>query len=146
MRSVERKASQLVVGLGERRGGSAPSSTRGGVELGGQLAVGVAHDPHGDLAGVLGGGVGELVDVAGGQAELGLDVLDGRAGSHPELAVPGVGEELVGVAPGERAEVQDRLVAAPVLLVARLEHEHGVGLAVAAEPGEVREALCGRKT
>ena len=107
----------------------------GGVELAGQVAVGVADQPHGHLAGVLDHGVGELVDVARGHPELGLDVLDGRTRADPELAVAGVGEELVAVATGERAEVEDRLVA----VVAGLEHQHGVGLAVAAEPGQVGE-------
>ena len=126
---------QRVVGLGQRRGVGALGGARG-VELRGELAVGVAHDAHGHLAGVLGRGVGELVDVAGRQAELGLDVLDRGAGADPELAVAGVGEELVGVAAGERTEVEDRLVAA---VLERLEHQHGVGLAVAAEPGQVGE-------
>ena len=107
----------------------------GGVEAGGQLAVGVAHEAHGDLAGVLGGGVLELVDVARGEAELELDVGQARAGADPELAVAGVGEELVAVALAERAEVEDRLVA----VVGRLEHEHRVRLAVGAEAGEVGE-------
>ena len=83
--------------------------------------------------------LGELVDVPGGEAELGLDLGQARADADPELAVARVAEELLGVALGARAEVEDGLVAAAVLVVARLEHEHRVGLAVGAEAGEVGE-------
>ena len=106
------------------------------VEGAGQVGVGVADDAHDRGADVLAQGVRELVDVARRQAQLGLDVGQAGTGADPELAVPGVTEELLGVASGERAEVEDRLVRA---VVAGLEHQHGVGLAVAAEAGQVGE-------
>ena len=130
-RSTRVSASAAVLRRG--RGGA------GLVDAGRDLGVGVAHDADRTLAGVLGDGVAELVDVAGGDAELGLDVGEGRAGPDPELAVARVAEELLGVAVGERAEVEDGLVPgrAAVGRVAggphRLEDEHRVGLAVAAE-------------
>ncbi len=129
-----------VVGLGEGLLGGAVLDP-GGVEAGGELAVGVTHEADRDLPGVLGDGGVELVDVAGGEAELELEVLDGRARPDPELAVARVGEELVGVAVGERAEVQDGLVAGALAVVAGdgLEDEDGVGLAVGAEAGEPGE-------
>ena len=131
---------QRVVGLLEGLLGGAVLDP-GGVQARGQLGVGVAHEAHGDLTGVLGRRGVELVDVAGGQPELELDVGERRAGADPELAVAGVGEELVAVAVGERAEVEHRLVTGCRAVVARdrLEHEHGVGLAVGAEAGEPGE-------
>ena len=131
---------QRVVGLLEGLLGGAVLDP-GGVQARGQLEVGVAHEAHGDLTGVLGRGGVELVDVPGGQPELELDVGEGRAGAHPELAVAGVGEELVAVAVGERAEVEHGLVTGCRAVVARdrLEHEHGVRFAVGAEAGEPGE-------
>ena len=134
---------QGVVGLLQALLGGAVLDP-GGVEARGQLGVGVAHEAHGDLAGILGRGGVELVDVPGGEPELELDVGEGRAGADPELAVAGVGEELVAVAVGERAEVEHGLVPGRRAVVTRdrLEHEHGVGLAVGAEPGEPGERAC----
>ncbi len=74
--------------------------------------------------------------MAGGEAELRLDVGDGRPVADPELPVPGVGVELLGVPRGRRAEVQDGLVPA---LGAGLQHQDAVGLGVRAEPGQVGE-------
>ncbi len=128
-----------VVGL-LRASSAAPFSTPGGVEARGELAVGVAHQAHADLPGVLGRRGLELVDVAGGEAQLELDVLDRRTGTHPELAVAGVGEELVAVAVAERAEVEHGLVAAARLVTRdRLQHQHGIRLAVGAQAGEPGE-------
>ena len=131
---------ELVVGLrlGLLLTGLVGLARRGAdlVEGARQLGVGVADDAHHRRADVLAEGVRELVDVAGRQAELGLDVGQAGTGADPELAVPGVTEELLGVAPGEGAEVEDRLVRA---VLARLEDEHRVGLAVAAQAGQVRE-------
>ena len=65
-------------------------------------------------------------------------------GTDPELAVPGVAEELLGVAPGQRAEVEDRLVAC--------RRRGGSSTSTASGsrslPSPVRwaKALCGRKT
>ena len=131
---------QGVVGLLEGLLGGAVLDP-GGVQARGQLEVGVAHEAHGDLTGILGRGGVELVDVPGGQPQLELDVGEGRAGADPELAVAGVGEELVAVAVGERAEVEHGLVPGCRAVVAhdRLEHEHGVRLAVGAEAGEPGE-------
>ena len=131
---------QRVVGLREGLLGGAVLDP-GGVEPGGELGVGVAHEAHGDLTGVLGGRGVELVDVPGGEPELELDVGERGAGAHPELAVAGVREELVAVAVGERAEVEHRLVAAvaPVGGGDGLEHEHGIRLAVGAQAGEPGE-------
>jgi len=60
--------------------------------------------------------------------------------ADPELAVPGVSEELLGVAAGRRTEVQDRLVGA---VLARLEHQHSVWLPIAAQAGQVGEGTMG---
>ena len=105
-----------------------------------KVAVGVADQTDGDLAGVLADGVLELVDVPADEAQLGLDVLDRRARADPELAVAGVAEELLGVARRERAEVEARLVAGLLVEAAEgLHDEDRVGLAVGAETGEVGE-------
>ena len=72
----------------------------------------------------------------------GLEVLQGRARAHPELAVAGVGEELLGVPAGQRADVEDGVVAAAVVARAVLDgvqDEHGVGLLLGAQAREVRE-------
>ena len=45
----------------------------GRVEAGGELGVGIAHETHGDLTGILGGGRLELVDVPRREAQLELD-------------------------------------------------------------------------
>ena len=107
---VRQVVGQLGVGLGERLLVGAALGAHG-VQLGGQFSIGVADHAHGDLPGILAHRVLELVDVPAGEAQLGLDVLDGRARADPELAVAGVAEELLGVAWRERAEVEDRLVA-----------------------------------
>ena len=151
-RSVERKAASCSSASRWRSTRVSASallrpgrSGAGPVDAGSDLGVGVAHDADRDLAGVLADGLTELVDVAGRETELGLDVGEGGAGTDPELAVARVAEELLGVAVGERAEVEDGLVpvGAARRRVAggpqRLEHEHGVGLAVAAEAREVGE-------
>ena len=83
--------------------------------------------------------LGQLVDVPGADPELGLDLGQARPHADPELAVPRVAEELLAVALGPRPEVDDRLVTAAVALVARLEHQDGVRLAVGAEAGQVGE-------
>ena len=120
---------------------AAPFSTRAASRRAVELGVGVAHEAHGDLTGILGHRRVELVDVPGGEAELELDVGERGPGPDPELAVAGVGEELVAVAVGERAEVEHRLVTGcrAVATGDRLEHEHGIGLAVGAEAGEPGE-------
>ena len=64
-------------------------------------------------------------------------------GADPEFAGAGVGVELLGVAAGQRTEVQRRVVVAAVVALAFLhgfQDEHGVGLVVQAQAGEVREA------
>jgi hypothetical protein len=109
------------------------------VDQGRDVAVGVAHDPQGDRTGVLGQGVGQLVDVPRRDAELGLQLFQRGASTHPELPVASVGEELLGVAPGQWAGVNDRFMPAAVGSAARVQDQHGVGLAVGAEAGEVRE-------
>ena len=123
----------------ERLLGGAVLDARG-VEARGERGVGVPHEAHRDLPGILGGGGLELVDVPGGEAELELDVGDRRAGADPELAVAGVGEELVAVAVGERAEVEHRLVAGRAVVAGdRLHDEHGIRLAVGPEAGQPGE-------
>ena len=72
----------------------------------------------------------------------GLEVLERRARAHPELAVAGVGEELLGVPAGERADVQHGVVAAAVVAGAVLDgvqDEHRVRLLLGPQAGEVRE-------
>ena len=103
----------------------------------GDIAVGVADDPHHGDADVLGERVRKLVDVPCGEAELRLDVLEGRASANPELAVARVREELFGVAAREWPGVDDALVAAALSLGTRVHDEHGVRLAVCAEPAQV---------
>ena len=79
----------------------------------------------------------------GVQAEAGLELGQGGTGADPEFAGAGVGVELFGVAAGQRAEVQRRAVVAAVVALAFLhgfQDEHGVGLVVQAQAGEVREA------
>ena len=131
---------QGVVGLLEGLLGGAVLDP-GGVQARGELGVGVAHEAHGDLTGILGRRGVELVDVAGGQPQLELDVGEGRAGADPELAVPGVGEELVAVAVGERAEVEHRLVTGcrAVVTVTGSSTSTASGSRSAPRPGEPGE-------
>ena len=73
----------------------------------------------------------------------GLELGQGGAGADPELAGAGVGVELLGVPAGQRAEVERGAVVAAVVALAfldGLQDEHGVGLMVQAQAGEVREA------
>ena len=109
------------------------------VDEGRDVTVGVTDDPQGDGAGVLGQRVGQVVDVACHEPELGFDVGQGRPRTNPELAVTGVGEELLGVAAGHRTEVEDGVVPAAVGLTAGVQHQDGIWLAVAPEAGEVGE-------
>ena len=106
------------------------------VDRGRDVGVGVAHDADRDQARVLLDGLGQLVEVARGEAQLGLDLVQARPHADPQLAVAGVGVELVGVATGAGAEVQHGLVAAAL---ERFEHQHRVRLTIGAEAGEVRE-------
>ena len=91
----------------------------------------------------------ELVDVPGREAQLALDVLERRARTDPELAVAGVGEELVAVTVAERAEVQHGLVA---LLASPSSPGTGSmtstasGSRSAPRPVSQANAVCGRKT
>ena len=120
----------------------------GGVHEGVDVLVDLAHQPDGDAADfggadVLGDGEFEFADVRGVQAEAGLELGQGGAGADPEFAGAGVGVELLGVAAGQRAEVQRGAVVAAVVALAFLhgfQDEHGVGLVVQAQAGEVREA------
>ena len=120
----------------------------GGVHEGIDVLVHLPHQPDGDPADfggadVLGDAEFEFADVGGVQAEAGLEFGQGRAGADPELAGAGVGVELLGVAAGQRAEVQRGVVVAAVVALAFLhgfQDEHGVGLVVQAQAGEVREA------
>ena len=105
----------------------------------GQVAVGVPDDTQADEPQVLADGVGQLVDVPGADPELGLDLGQARPHADPELAVPGVAEELLGVALRARPEVDHRFVAAAVAIVTRLQDQDGVRLAVGAQTGEVGE-------
>ena len=70
---------------------------------------------------------GQLVEVAHLETQRVGDLLQRRAAADPELAVHAVAEELVGVAGGARAGVEDRL--------AVVDDEHRVGGLVAGEVG-----------
>ena len=81
--------------------------------------------------------------MGGRQAQPGLELGQGGPGADPELAGAGVGVELLGVPAGQRAEVQRRAVVAAVVALAflgGLQDQHGVGLVVQAQAGQVREA------
>ena len=82
------------------------------VDLRGDGGVGLGDDAqlHAPGARVLGQGVGKRVDMGRAQARGGLDLLDGGAHPHPQLAVARVGVELLAGARGPRPEVQHRLV------------------------------------
>ena len=125
----------------------------GGVVAGGvhervDVLVHLAHQTDRDAADfrgadVLGDGHLEFVDVGGREAEPGLELGQRGPGADPELARPRVGVELLGVPSGQRAEVESGAVVAAVVARSFLdgfENEHGVGLMVQAEAGEVREA------
>ena len=132
---------ELVVGLRWRLllAGLVGLARRGAdlVEGARQLGVGVADDAHGTSPGVLAEGVGELVDVAGRQAELGLDVGEAWDGRRPRTRRTGRRRRT----PRCRARRGggSRGSTRACRPVARLEDEHRVGLAVAAQAGEVRE-------
>ena len=72
-----------------------------------QVPVRVAHDPDRGAADILAEALRELVDVAGGQGQLRLDVGQAGTHAHPELAVTGVPEELLRVTAGQGTEIQD---------------------------------------
>ena len=82
------------------------------------------------------------------EAELELDVGEGRPGPDPELAVAGVGEELVAVAVGERAEVEHRLVTGcrAVVPATGSSTSTASGSRSAPRPVSQANAVCGRNT
>ena len=111
--------------------------------------VGLRDHPQLDLTGarVLGQRVAQAVDVLGAQTGAGGDLCQRGPHPHPQLAVAGVGVELLGVTARAGTEVQDGLVGGRVavgrLTVGRLvqgvQDEDGVRLLVGAQPGEVGE-------
>ena len=111
--------------------------------------------------GVLGQRIGQGVDVGAAHAGGRLDLLQGGAHAHPQLAIAGVAVELPAGARGPRSEVEDRLVRrggticdidvidvvrGPRVLVRRgerVQDEHGVRLEVRAGSGQVGEGAVG---
>ena len=71
-----------------------------GVNCSGHVPVRIANDADRGGADVFAHVLCKLVDVARRQGQLGLDLGQARAWPDPELAVPGVSEELLGVAAG----------------------------------------------
>ena len=119
----------------------------GGVDKSVNSRVNVAdqadvHAAQALVAGVLGDGHLKLGQVAGADAETLRELLQGRAGANPELAVACIGVELGGVAASQRAEVQGHLVVGTVIagtLLDGLKNQHGVRLVVDAQTGLVSE-------
>ncbi len=78
-------------------------------------------------------------DVGSGQPEVRGDTRECRARTDPELADRGIRVELGRGPVGTLTEVEHGLVT----VLARLEHEHGVGFCIRSPPGEVREGGVG---
>ncbi len=124
---------ELVVGLGQG-GGLGTLGGACGVELGGQLAVGVAHHAHRDLAGVLGCGVGNSsMWRAVRPSSASMSSMVGRAPTqNSPYRVSAKNSSLSRPASGRKY----RMASWPPSLD-RLEDEHGVRLAVPTEAREV---------
>ena len=113
--------------------------------------VGLGDHPQPDRVGarVLGQGVPERVDVGAADPGGRLDLLDGGAHPHPQLAVARVGVELLARPGGPGAEVEHRLVGGLVRLDPltgygeRIEDEDGVGLEVGSRTRQMGEGRMG---
>ena len=127
IRRTERYAARGLVRGDDLLGGLDAGLGADLVDDGGDIAVGVPDHAQGDRAGVLGQGVAQLVDMPSDDPELGLDVLQRGPRADPELAVAGVGKELLGVAARPAAGSEDCLVPATVGLTTWVQDEDRVG-------------------